>query len=146
MKVEPKTEQQVQEDGLLVAAIYDFEVIGAEDTTSKSGNDMAIAKLLIVDNEGKSHKITDYLVAIESMAYKIRHFADSIGLLPLYEKGDLPASMMIGRTGRCKIIITPAKDGYRAKNTVSDYVKSSEVVKTAGKPATAHDLDDEIPF
>lgn len=150
MRVEPKTAKEVDEMGLLPAAIYDFIIAEADDTQSKAGNDMAVIKLKIEDENGREHKIVDYLVSIDSMAYKIRHFAESVGLLAEYEKGDMPADFMLGRTGRCKLVVQPAKGEYRAKNTVADYI----VDKTAatGNPAKPQanfdrsELDDEIPF
>jgi hypothetical protein len=140
MKFEPKTAKEIDELGLLPVGEYDFLVHEAEDTQSKKGNDMAVVKLLI-DGPSGEIKIVDYLVAIDSMAYKIRHFAESVGLLAEYEKGEMPAEIMVGKTGKCKLVVAPAKDGYRAKNTVSDYLSASN----PGAPK-AEVIDDEIPF
>lgn len=146
MKVEPKSEQEVQEMGLAAVGVYDFLVVEADDKQSKVGNDMAVIKIKIEDSDGREYKIVDYLVAIDSMAYKIRHFAESVGLLTEYEKGDMPAEFFLGRTGRCKLAVQPAKGEYRAKNVVSDYLPSTKI---GGVPAQSFDrseLDDEIPF
>ncbi len=143
MKVEPRTAKEVDEMGLLPVGVYDFYVAEATDTTSKKGNDMAVLKLKIEDDTGRQATLVDYLVSIDSMAYKIRHFADSVGLLAAYERGDLPADMMAGRVGKCKVGIKPADGEYRAKNVVNDYLPST--VKPAPKPVV-EELDDEIPF
>lgn len=145
MRVEPKTEQEVQEMNLLPAGVYDFLISEAEDKQSQKGNDMAVIKLKIDGDEGRTHTIVDYLVSIESMAYKLRHFAESVGLLEQYEKGDMPAEFMQGRTGKCKLVIQPAKGEYRAKNTVADYIKSDGAAQPVANFDRA-DLDDEIPF
>lgn len=140
MKFEPKSAKEIDELGLLPAGVYDFVVAEAEDTQSKKGNDMAVVKLLIDGPDGEI-KVVDYLVAIDSMAYKIRHFAEAVDLLAEYEKGEMPAEVMVGKTGKCKLVIAPPKGEYRAKNTVSDYISDSN------PPAPkAEVLDDEIPF
>jgi hypothetical protein len=145
MRVEPKTTQQlreIEESSLLADGTYDFEVIGAVEKQSAKGNDMVELKIRI--EEDRPYIIADYLVSIDSMAYKIRHFAESVGLVDEYERGVLPADQMIGCTGKAKIKTQPAKGEYRAKNVVADYVKV-EGASAAKKPAMA-DLDDEIPF
>jgi hypothetical protein len=141
MKVEPKTEKQVQEMNLRSPGEYDFLVVSAEDKLSSKGNEMAVVKLQMEDSEGRNFTITDYLVSIDSMAYKVRHFAESVGLLAEYEKGDLPATYMEGRTGKCKVGVKPAEGQYSAKNIVTDYIG------TGATEAPAKQLeDDEIPF
>lgn len=142
MRFEPKTAQEVDEAGLLEPGLYDFEVVEAEDTTSKAGNDMAAIALRIEDGAGRGFKVLDWLVATDGGAYKIRHFAESTGLLAEYERGDLPAGYMLGKTGRCKIKVKPAEGEYRAKNTVADYVGAA--IEPVEK--TAQMADDEIPF
>lgn len=140
MRVEPKTEKEVQEMNLRDPGEYDFLVADATDKLSAKGNEMVELKLQLEDGDGRQFVIFDYLVSIDSMAYKVRHFAETTGLLPQYEKGDLPAELMVGHTGRCKIGVQPAKGQYQAKNVVSDYlgVGSADPVKQL--------VDDEIPF
>lgn len=141
MKLEPKTEQQINEAGLLAPGVYDFECVEAEDTESKAGNDMAAIQIRI---DGHPLKIADWLVATEAMAFKVRHFAETTGLLAEYEAGDLPAEMMIGKIGRVKIGIRPAEGQFRAKNNVVDYVPDGGAVATPKTPPIED--DDEIPF
>lgn len=145
MRVDPKTEQEVEEAGLLPAGEYDFEVIEAEDTTSKKGNDMLVLTLSIEDGDGRSHKVIDYLV--DAVAYKVRHFASAVGMLKEYEAGNIPAHLLKGRTGKCKLRLEPAKGDFRAKNSVNDYVKESGG-NGAAPPAkfVPQELDDDIPF
>lgn len=140
MRFEPKTAQEIDESGLLDPGLYDFEVMEAEEKTSSKGNDMVALAIRVEDNDGRGFKILDWLVATEGGAYKVRHFAESVGLLAEYEKGDMPAGVMIGKTGRCKLGIKPAEGQYRAKNTVADYVGA------AVEGEKVRELDDEIPF
>lgn len=143
MRFEPKTATEIDEAGLLEPGLYDFEVVEAEDKTSKAGNDMVELGLRVENGDGRGFKLLDWLVATDGGAYKVRHFAESVGLLAAYEKGDMPAGMMIGKVGRCKISIKPAEGQYRAKNTVADYVGAA-VEPVGQKPAQME--DDEIPF
>lgn len=150
MRFEPKTQKKIDEESLLPAGVFHFLVASAEDKQSKAGNDMAEIKIKIEDEGGRTFTVIDYLVATDGMAYKLRHFAESTGLLAEYEKGEMEALIMEGRTGQCKIAVEPAKGTYRAKNVVTDYVVGAEAgpVKGAAAPANfdRKDLDDEIPF
>jgi hypothetical protein len=95
----------------------------------------------VVDKDGKSRKIYDWLVSTEGSAYKIRHFAEATGMLKQYEAGELPASAMKGKTGRCEVVIKKS-DGYPDKNAISDYLGTSDG-SAAKTPAL---VDDGIPF
>jgi hypothetical protein len=141
MRFVPKTAQEIESANLLDPGLYDFEVMEAEDKVSKAGNDMVALGLRIEDHEGRGHKILDWLVSTDGGAYKVRHFAESVGLLAEYEKGDMPAGYMIGKTGRCKITIKAATAEFGAKNAVADYVGGA-----VEPPKSAQLVDDEIPF
>lgn len=152
MKFTPKSEQEIQSDGLLPPGIYDFEVLKAEDTISKaSGADMVKLQLHVFDTDGQPRTVFDYL--LESVAYKLRHAAEVCDLLDDYENGQLDAEDFIGKTGKCKIAIQKDKSGqFPDRNGVSDYIvgapRQSAPVQQR-RPAMAgadHDPDDEIPF
>jgi hypothetical protein len=147
MRVEPKTEAEVQEANLLPAGVYDFEVAEAEEGMSKAGNDMVTLKLRFERPEGGTVSILDWLVATDGMAYKTRHFAETTGMLNDYERGEMLAHQMIGKTGTAKLGITPAKGEYRAKNSVLDYLPQSgaSASMNGSKPKT-DDFDDSVPF
>lgn len=143
MRIEPKTDQQlreIEESSLLPEGVYDFEVISAVEKLSKTGNEMVEIKVR-VETE-RSYIITDFLVAIDSMAYKIKHFAESVGLLEEYKAGHMPAEQMVGSVGKAKVAIQAAKGEYKAKNVIRDYIPAKNGAVTRA-PA---DLDDEIPF
>ena len=143
MKFQPKSEEEVS--NLIPKGEYPFEVLSAEEKTSKSGNDMIALKIGVAYNDA-TRGVFDYLVDLESMAYKTRHFADSVGLLADYEKGSLDADKLPGLTGKCRIDIQPAKDGYDAKNVVKDYVKGSGAVAAAPAKKGETVKDDDIPW
>lgn len=157
MRFSPKTEQEVAEAGLWPAGEVDFEILEAEDTVSKSGNDMVKLKIKVFNEVGDSRIIFDYL--LEAVAYKLRHCAEACDLLANYNEGCLDASDFIGKTGRLKLRITPAKDGYAAKNDIADYIVPRDQpehvtpLRSSRTPAAAAiaakfqaTLDDDVPF
>jgi hypothetical protein len=147
MKFAPKSADEVNAIGLLKPGVYDFCVQSAEEKESASGNEMIVVDLAIEDADGDISVVRDYLVAIDSMAYKTRHFAETTGLLSVYEQGDMPASLVKGAVGRCKIAIEPAKGEYRAKNKVVDYVAPLSGEAKAAVQKQIDDFDtDLIPF
>lgn len=143
MRVEPKTEAEIQTMNLREAGEYDFEVVDAEEKQSKSGNEMVELKVKCEGADGRPFTIFDYLVSTDGMAYKVRNFAKATGLLAEYEKGDMAAEYMLGRTGKCKVAVQPAKGGYPAKNVIADYIGIGDAAPASKTPAL---VDDEIPF
>jgi hypothetical protein len=157
MKVTPKTAEEIEKEqvsrGPLRPGIYDFEVLEAEDKVSKSDNEMIAIEIKVFDGEGGYRKVKDWL--LDSMAYKVRHFCETAGLLKEYEAGKFEAFDCLNRGGKVKIGIEKSKDPqYKDRNRVVDYVKSDEAVAMtrsapARKPAMAGADDpfgDEIPF
>ncbi len=163
MRVNPISEQdaEAQSASLWPEGVYDFEIKEAEETTSAAGNDMIKLEVWIFNTDSGRRLLFDYL--LDSVPWKLRHFAESCGLLPAYEAGDLIANEIVGRTGKCKVSVQAAKDQWPAKNVIRDYIKSpmprtvsEAIVATAGQPrpqsaslrakVPAGDLDDEIPF
>lgn len=149
MKVSPKTAEEVALAGLITPGIYDFEVLDAKDTFSKAGNDMVELQIGIFDGSGRSRKVFDYLVDLDSMAFKNRHFAESVGMLADYERGEMKANDMFQRTGRCKVYVKKDKTGqYPDKNAIGDYLPpdprmTKATVVASREPAP---FDDEVPF
>jgi hypothetical protein len=145
MEFKPKTEQEVREAGLVPAGEYDFDVLDAEDTLSKARNPMIKVNIgLYVDGQVKN-RVFDYL--LPAMEAKLRHFCDTVGLLSQYESGRLEAADCVGRSGRAKIGIAPAKDSYAAKNEVKDYVCRPAKPLGGGVEVKSNNPDDsEIPF
>jgi hypothetical protein len=119
MTFDPKTEKEVSEAACAPAGEYDFDVLNAEDTLSKSGNPMIKITIGLYIDGSVKNRVFDYL--LPAMEAKLRHFCDTVGLLKQYEAGTLEAADCVGRSGRVKIGIEPAGQ-YPAKNVVKDYV------------------------
>lgn len=142
MKFTPKSEEELAT--LLTPGIWDYEVVKAEDTTSKSGNQMLHLITKCWDENGKSALVHDYI--LESFDWKIRHFCYSNGLDKKYESGTLNAVDSERRSGKCRGGVEKDKTGqYGDKNRIVDYVMTEEKAAAMGAQQVK-DLDDEIPF
>lgn len=166
MKFIPKSEDDLVRESLLEPGEYPFRVIDAVDATSKNGNEMIKLKLEVFGKNGDTAHVFDYL--LEKMAFKLRHFAESAGMLDKYERGEFSAMDCMEKQGYVSLDIEPASNGYSAKNAVKDYAnkplrdaahKPHKPLNPApGKKATdaslaeagygpgAQPLDDDIPF
>lgn len=149
MNFSPKTAEELQLAELIPEGEYDFKVLSAEDAVSKKGNDMLKLKLAVYVGQREYH-VFDYL--LEAMAFKLRHFCESTGLMHQYEDGTLSANNVDGAAGIVVIELEKPKEGskYGPKNVVSDYI-SRDGVKIESEPAktksSQEPLDgDDIPF
>ena len=156
MEIKPKSREEIAREKLLKTGIYDFEVMWAEETTSKkSGNPMVKIKIRVFHDGGEAH-IYDYIVSTQ--VEKLCAFCDAVGLSKEYDAGDVKSDDMEGRSGRVKIGIEdekPKEDGegnWPAKNKVKDYLPKAEgeggrkVEKPEPTPAENAAEDEEIPF
>lgn len=145
---------------LLERGIYNFEVANAEDQISKSklipdsngdlvekgNNPMIKLTHRIWDENGKEYVIWDYLVDLESMWFKSKHFLQAVGAT--YEDVDLKAIHCIGKSGRLMIEVQKDKEGkYPDKNVVTDYISLTNTTPNSSKPVNEHGVvDDELNF
>ena len=156
MEIKPKSREEIAREKLLKPGIYDFEVMRAEETTSKSsGNPMVKIKIRVFHDGGEAH-IYDYITSTQ--VEKLCAFCDAVGLSKEYDAGDVKSDDMEGRSGRVKIGIEdekPKDDGegnWPAKNKVKDYVPKAEgeggrkAKKPKPTPAEKAAEDEEIPF
>jgi len=127
---QPKTEEELDMERLLPKGTYDFEVVKAEEKQSKKGNDMIKANLKVFHGDGFQF-VTDFLM--EAMPHKLRHFAETIGLLEAYDSGTLDANDLVGRSGKVRIDIEPAGE-YPAKNIAKDYGEKKKADVAAKGP------------
>lgn len=144
----PKTDEELDMEGLAPEGVYDFDVIEAQETVSKSSGDPMIKLKIRVFTDNGDRFIYDYL--IESFAKKLKHFFRTGGLEKDYETGSIPVEKIKEVKGKVKIRIEPEKvetingesKTYRAKNVVEDYGDESiGVSKNQLEPD-----DDKIPF
>lgn len=159
MKVQPKTEKEIAEMRLMPKGWYPFTIGEAEEKTSKKGNEMIVLNVRVYRDNGFVF-IKDYLMDTEFGAHKLRHIAETCGVLDDYERGGLHASDLIDKEGYAKIGIEKDKAGqYPDKNKIEDYASkppetkggADAVSKSESKPPKPADPDldaegDDIPF
>lgn len=139
MQFQPKTDEQLADEAMLPEGVYDFSIDKATDTTSKKTGDPMIAVELTVFSDRGDRKIKDWLM--EKMAWKLKHFALSVGLGQAYESGTLDAATLVGRSG--KVILKKGKPNgdFAPRNEVKDY----QVPTDAANPAPAANAAPRVP-
>jgi hypothetical protein len=150
LKFKPYTDQELEalgNESLLLKGTYDFEVLSIEEKISRSMNEMLIVKIKVgIAND--TRVIRDYLVFTDKMAWKFKHFCESIGLVKAYGLGCLDIQECVHGTGLCIIDVQEGAaklDGsgtYPARNVVADYLKKDPL---PGVVSEAFD-DKDIPF
>lgn len=133
---------------------YDFVVNEAAEGISNAGNEQIKLTLHVLNRQGQQRTVFDYLPNTAKAQWKVRHFAEAVGMVRQYETGELQVGHMLQRPGRCKLKIKPADGQYSAQNSVADYIPlagaaqqpSSAPRAAARQPAPAGDIDDDIPF
>lgn len=158
MRVTPITSEQADEQSVgdpWPPGEYDFTVSEAvEGTSQASGNEQIKLTLHVFNRQGQQRTVFDYLSSAPKSQWKVRHFAETVGMVRQYETGEMPVREMLGRPGRCKLRIKPADGQYSAQNAVNDYVKNDGAAQkhevrpspALRQKAPAGDLDDDIPF
>lgn len=158
MKFAPKTSEEIKQNERPVwpANTYDFEIKNGADKVSKKGNNMIELRVRVFNESADEILVFDYLM--ESMAFKLRHCCEAIGILEKYESGDLVAGDFEGGTGKLKLVVQPAskdKDTgkeYPERNGIADYIpRDTRTKEEKEKTAKNHGmsigdtLNDEIP-
>lgn len=151
MRFEVKSEEEINSFELLPEGIYPFKVVKAEDATSQNGNEMIKLQLIIMDENNVKHLIFDYL--LPSIAYKLRHFCNSVGMMDKYETGEFCDMDCLNKQGYAHIVIQkgqakPEGGYYPDKNSVKDYVIPMAVQPSITQPLKADNsfADDQLPF
>ncbi len=150
MKITPKTEDEIRRGLLLPEGEYDFEIISAEEKTSKAGNPMIALKLKVFNGGGERH-ISDWVM--EKGEFKLRHFMFAIGFGAAYESGDIIPEQFAGQCGKLSLTVKE-QEGFQPQNSVRDYIvpeekkaEASAAKKTQAAAANAPVAgDDSIPF
>ena len=139
MKVSPKTEKELIEARLLPKGWYPFTIGEAEDALSKKAKERGETEPNMIALNVQVYKdagfvfVKDWLMDTEFGAHKLRHCAETCGLLEDYEQGSLLASSFKGREGYVKIGVQKGKDNYPDQNKIDDYADSPPEDKEAKK-------------
>lgn len=129
------TEEQDQMRNVLDKGEYPFHIKSvAEKPTKKGTNKMLEVELGILDLNGREMTVKDWIILdMDDMAWKLRHFAATLGLLDRYEDDLLEIRDLLGKNGVARLSIAEyERDGeIRKINRVTDYVKPGQ---TKGNP------------
>lgn len=149
MRVTPKTEKEIALQNLLPKGWYPMTIGEAEEKKSKKGNEMIVLNVKVYKEEGFIF-VKDYLMDTEFGAGKLRHCAETCGLLLAYESGELNAEDMQHCEGFVKIGVEKSKDDqYPDKNKIIEYRKEKPVPKGGSTAPDSGDdapSEDDIPF
>ncbi|HLX54260.1 MAG TPA: hypothetical protein VKR58_09980 [Aquella sp.] len=163
MSYRPLTKQEAKdmsnppliEDGEYPCELIEFSNVDKNHCplTDSNGDMMTKIKLKIWDKEGRERSIFTNLFWSErnKMSYRTRNFAESFGVLELYEKGHMYTQFnkCMNKLGVCKIYTQKARakndgtdDMWPAKNDVRDFIE-----KEMKAPVKIDDgFSDLVPF
>ena len=135
MKFTSKTKAELAAGNLWAKGDYAFEIMEAEDAISSKDNDMIKLKVKLVNDNGKTQVLFDYLG--EWNLYKVQPLCELAGLTAEYEAGDLDAYGLVGVTGQCKVGVSIDKTGeYDDKNDIKKFYVDT--------PASKKTLDETL--
>jgi hypothetical protein len=139
-------EQILAQHKTLEPGEYDFQVSAANFKISKTnGNEMIELVLKVWDKNGMEHTLYDYLLFSEKMAFKLKHFWESVGKPENYTFGGCDVNDMDNLCGKLKTILQKSQDNSRMNARVADYVSmkdhTGKTIKT-----NVEQMDDDIPF
>ncbi|HWI50098.1 MAG TPA: hypothetical protein VNU45_17955 [Rummeliibacillus sp.] len=167
MRYTPYTEEQIQSLNVMEPGIYRFqvlEVITADQygnqLRDKNGVDLAKLKLLIWDRENRERHLYTYISGDGNFAYKLRHFAKTIGMIQQYEDGIFQISQTVGKSGNADLVIkkgTYKTDGsgemWPDRNDVKDFVVTADghALNHSQPPPSfqveqSQELENDVPF
>ncbi len=156
MKVTPHSEEELQTMRLMPEGVYPFEVMDCLDMVSKNGNEMIKLILAVYDNDNRKHIINDFL--LDAMAFKVRHFCEKVGIIDLYDMGQVAAKDCYAKSGYVKVGVDTGRENpnggsYPPKNTIKDYcdkpngvLEDNSTLANRALDNIDKDLQNDIPF
>ena len=143
MKFKPQTEEEaaLAERRPLPAGIYDAEVLLAEETRSKAGNDMLKIKLAVYRPNGGQEWVWDY---ITDTSYRLGQLMTACGLSEQYLKGEVHPDELEGKSFKVTLKIDPARGDFSERNSVGRY--GTATPKPAAPSPASTEADDDFDF
>ncbi len=171
MRYTPYSEAEIQSKKVMDEGVYIFQVLEVITTDKysqplrdKNGNDIAKLKLMVWDKTERERIIYTFISGDGNFAYKLRHFAKSIGQVEAYEAGTFDIDRTISMSGKAEVVIKKGnlkQDGsgemWPDRNDIKDFIVESsaigksaiETIKsalTATATAPVTEFDDDIAF
>lgn len=133
---------QMKKDALAPEGIHKFKVNDASEKTSQAGNDMINLRLeLYIDD--KKVNMTDRLILIPKMFWKIEHFCNATGKGDLIDKGRLTAGDCMFLEGYAVVAHKYNDISMQTEAIIKDYVIPENV--PTPQPNSTFD-DQDLPF
>ena len=152
MSFEYNPKEVKSEYALLANGEYECEIVDAEETVSKAGNDMLKLVICIYGNDGEQVRVYDYIVS-PSTIYKLKSICRCC---EIEFDGILDEQLLIGRRMRVLTKIEPERtvEGktYAERNSIVKYVSGLGKKPTDIDPPVVPDdkdvkpLPDDVPF
>jgi len=143
MKFKPQTEEEASASTrkVLPAGSYDAEVLLAEETRSKAGNDMLKIKLAVYRPNGGQEWVWDY---ITDTSYRLGQLMSACGLSEQYQKGEVHPDELEGKSFKVTLKVDPARGEYSERNSVGRY--GTATPKPAAPSSAFTEADDDFVF
>jgi hypothetical protein len=152
MRFAPKTDHEIETEGLCPEGWHEAEVLDSTEKVSSSNNEMIELRLKVYTPNGE-RMMRDWL--LPSFPKKLKHFCDATGMDAQYKLGTLTAADCLGKSVMVEVVHKTGKGEYegRTNANAADYkkVERSSVAarpKPAPKPmpANVEISPDDIPF
>jgi len=147
---------------LMEEGSYKGVIEHVESKASSKGNPMLVVTLRVWDASGLPSELTDYIVSMPSMIWKLRHLCESAGLMKEFESQSFKPDMLVGKDVMVMVKTQQGKEipydklngkepgsKYPTKNIVDDYIGLRKNTESGMKPLpeVKDDFhDDELPF
>lgn len=143
----PKTDKELQAENLLPIGEYDFEILGAENKTFRTGSEGIALKVGVFTSSGAQRFVNDNLIFQDNCMFKVSNFCKCVGLYEAYKAGNLDAEDCKGRGGKLRLKIEEEGE-YPAKNVVANYVapKAANAEPKRSQPQSAKVTSAPAPF
>lgn len=141
IKFRHRDDEEIAKASLIEKGTYEFYCQKATAGTSKNGNNTIALELVVYDENKRERIVKDWLVDIDAMHYKIKHFCETTDQLDIYMADEFSPEHCINKRGYVMIDVRKDDRGIFV-NKVSDYVKSPTYVKTAPEDG----FNDAVPF
>lgn len=144
MNYKPASQKEVNEARLIPAGEYDFEIIKAEEKSSKEKG----RPMLIVNHKvfvGDSFRFLNRMFMLDDDSFgSLRNLCECCDLLPQYESGKLERADFQGKAGRLKVKV--GYDDYRGEdvNKITKYIvpKAESTTAQPGPDDLAREAED----
>jgi hypothetical protein len=132
-----------------------FEIVSAKEGSTQGGVPYLELNIKFYDADGRQGYVHDWLYGTDKSIWKLKLFADSVGLETEYMNGDITPQMCSRKAGICVLAYRKNKDSGKDELIIARYLKEKTEASQndTSKQRTSSQLastdkfeDDDIPF